>query len=183
MQLIITDDHYLDTYKQIAKRWWYERNKGWLFLSATVTVYSLAQIIGADQEDGPSNDYCLFLLDVRFWYFMMFSALLVIAWWFYRQNVSLRGLPFMREFERQVGKTSMVYDLDEKRVRISYGHLVNECGWQMFQKLQFYKGYLIFMSSYYPLIPVWIPVRKENKKELENLAEVIQKKFKIKAVK
>lgn len=89
----------------------------------------------------------------------------------------------MREFERQVGKTSMVYDLDEKRVRINYGHLVNECGWQMFQSLQFYKGYLIFMSSYYPLIPVWIPVSKENKKELENLAEVIQKKFKIKVIK
>jgi len=183
MHLIITDDNYLNTHETIIKRWWYERNKGWLFLSIFVALYSILQIIGFFRQSNSATDdksgVNFFLLDVRFWFFFVFLALMIILWWFYRQNKPLKKIPFMREFEKQVRKTDMVYDLGETRLRITYGHAVMEYGWNMFQKFHFFKGYLIMTSDYYPINPVWIPLKMESKQELVDFVKVIQKKFKM----
>lgn len=191
MNLTIIDKNYLGTYERIEKIRWFEQNRTILFFSVLIMIYSISSLVfyplpqrtlTSDELSKGQVKPSFFLSDPGFVYFVIFLTLFAIARSLYKRYVALKRIPLMREYEKQVRKTDVKYDFDETRLRIEHGNAISEYRWSMFQKFYFTKGFLIMYSQYYPLNPVWIRLKEEDKSELTSMVEVIKEKFKIEVI-
>jgi|GEM_PF-1140309 len=191
MHVIITDEHYLKTYERIEKTHWLTYNKTRLFFSALLIVCTVSSLLISPlfQHTAVSGvetvqvDPCFVLAERRVSYMIIIFALLLIGRSFYKRQAALKGLPLMREYEKQVKKMIVKYDFDETRLRIDYGDSFKETRWNSFQKFHFTKNFLILHTQAYPMSPVWIPWKAENKQELIDFIKTIQTKFRIELIK